>query len=55
MENKPKIENTQQLQAKPHFQSSVDHEANHTSGQRPVKRQSRKSWSNILWSSIKIV
>ena len=38
MENKPKIKNTQQLRAKPHFRSSAHHWANHTSGQRPVMR-----------------
>jgi len=37
-ENKPKFENTLQLQVQPHFRSSVDHEANHTSGQHPVMR-----------------
>jgi len=38
MENKPKIENTPKLQAQLHFRSSADHEASHTSGQRPVMR-----------------
>ena len=48
MENKPKIENTKQLQAKPHFRSSVDHEANHTSGQRPVMRTVTKNVTRHL-------
>ena len=36
--NKTKLENVQQPQAQPHIRSSVDHEADHTSGQSPVMR-----------------
>ena len=36
--NKTKRENIQQPQAQPHIRSSVDHEAEHTSGQSPVMR-----------------
>jgi len=48
MENQSNLENTLQLQAQPHFRSSVDHAANHTSDQRPVMRAVTESVTKHL-------